>query len=73
MGNEPDLYVNHGYRQTGYDQTAYIAEFQQIVDQMKTNPNIKVSGVRIWSSSDIKYTLHCIEPEQDWWTWCLRV
>ncbi|KAH7106564.1 hypothetical protein BKA62DRAFT_299249 [Auriculariales sp. MPI-PUGE-AT-0066] len=40
LGNEPDLYVNHNYRPAGYDETAYMAEFQSIVDQLRNNSNI---------------------------------
>ncbi|KAH7103137.1 hypothetical protein BKA62DRAFT_69091 [Auriculariales sp. MPI-PUGE-AT-0066] len=40
LGNEPDLYVNHGYRET-YSEAAYVAEFAQIRDQLVANPNIQ--------------------------------
>ncbi|KAH7103155.1 hypothetical protein BKA62DRAFT_69386 [Auriculariales sp. MPI-PUGE-AT-0066] len=40
LGNEPDLYVNHHYRDV-YSEQMYVQEFTEIRDQMLQNPNIK--------------------------------
>ncbi|KAH7103897.1 hypothetical protein BKA62DRAFT_828089 [Auriculariales sp. MPI-PUGE-AT-0066] len=40
LGNEPDLYEKHEKRPAGYDEAAYMEEYQSIVNQLRANPNI---------------------------------
>ncbi|KAK0192511.1 glycoside hydrolase family 79 protein [Armillaria mellea] len=38
--NEPDLYVDHGHRDEGYDATSYYGEIQQLITAISTNGDI---------------------------------
>ncbi|KAK0454068.1 glycoside hydrolase family 79 protein [Desarmillaria tabescens] len=38
--NEPDLYVDHGHRDEGYDATSYYGEIQELISAMSTNDDI---------------------------------
>ncbi|KZV84960.1 hypothetical protein EXIGLDRAFT_776006 [Exidia glandulosa HHB12029] len=41
LGNEPDLYLGHGYRTAPYEAANYMDEFQSIINAINSNPNIK--------------------------------
>ncbi|KAH7106403.1 hypothetical protein BKA62DRAFT_765954 [Auriculariales sp. MPI-PUGE-AT-0066] len=70
IGNEPDLYNNHGYR-VNYTEEAYILEYTQIRDAIQADPNIqgknKMGGPAIcecntgWSNIDLVNNQHYLD------------
>ncbi|KAI0087558.1 hypothetical protein BDY19DRAFT_994874 [Irpex rosettiformis] len=42
LGNEPDLYVNHGHRPQGWNQTNYFEEFGAVIQAIANDVNIPV-------------------------------
>ena len=58
IGNEPNLYVANGLRPSGYNYSAYRAEFIQYVDSIWFySPNASISGATAARNHGLNYTL----------------
>ncbi|EJF60218.1 hypothetical protein DICSQDRAFT_137837 [Dichomitus squalens LYAD-421 SS1] len=60
VGNEPDLYVAHGHRPSGYNQTSYFDEFGIVVNAISNNANIPTRGNLVAPSLQGTWTLESV-------------
>ncbi|OCH92578.1 glycoside hydrolase family 79 protein [Obba rivulosa] len=61
VGNEPDLYVSHGHRPPGWNETNYFDEFGIVVDAVDGDTHIPMKGNLIGPSVSGTWT-----PEDIW-------
>lgn len=61
VGNEPDLYVDHGHRPQGYNEFSYAEEFGQLVNAMNNDANANNRNKLIGPNIAMRWT-----PEQVW-------
>ncbi|KAI0659525.1 glycoside hydrolase superfamily [Cubamyces menziesii] len=61
VGNEPDLYANHGHRPPTYDETDYFNEFGVVVNAVQQDAKIKSKNKLIAPSVQGQWT-----PEDVW-------
>lgn len=57
VGNEPDLYVDHGHRPQGYNEFNYADEFGQLVQAMNNDANAKNRNLLIGPNIATRWTL----------------
>ncbi|KAI8996273.1 hypothetical protein BD414DRAFT_477356 [Trametes punicea] len=60
VGNEPDLYADHGHRPPGYNQTDYFNDFGVVVQAIQNDQQIPVRGNLVAPSLQGLWTLESV-------------